>query len=45
MNDYRARIYGTYVSGRSTPLAPETIAGLGGRAPYLRRLIQRYFPL
>lgn len=41
---YRERIYNNYVQARSTPLAPDTTAGLKPRAPYLRRTIERHFP-
>lgn len=44
LNNYRARIYNSYVSGRSVPLAPVSVDGLKPRAPYLQRLIQRHFP-
>lgn len=41
---YRERIYNNYVRTWTTPLAPETTAGLKPRAQYLRRLIMRHFP-
>ena len=41
---YRERIYSNYVQARDKPLAPETVAGLKPRAPYLRRLIEQHFP-
>jgi len=43
-NRYRQRIYGAYVSGRSEVLAPDSIAGLAPRVPYLRRLVSRCMP-
>lgn len=42
--DYRARIYGRYVTGRSEQLAPLSIAGFQPRAPYLFKLIREHFP-
>jgi SAM-dependent methyltransferase len=42
--DFRARIYGQYVHARETSLAPDTVAGLSSRAPYLQRAIRRHFP-
>ena len=42
---YRQRIYGTYVTGRSDALAPESIAGLAPRLPYLRWLVRTCMPL
>jgi SAM-dependent methyltransferase len=42
--DYRARIYGSYVTARDQPLAPETVEGLKSRLPYLYRLIQMHLP-
>lgn len=44
MNDYRSRIYGTYVSARPETLAPLKLCGLKPRAAYLRRMVQRHFP-
>lgn len=41
---YRSRIYGSYVTARDQPLAPETVAGFGPRLPYFRRMMSRYFP-
>jgi SAM-dependent methyltransferase len=43
-NNYRTRIYGTYVSARRQSLAPASLEGLKPRLPYLRNLIRRYFP-
>lgn len=43
-SDYRSRVYDHYVHSRTTSLAPLTIAGLAGRAPYLNHLIRNYFP-
>lgn len=42
--EYRRRIYGSYVTGRNEPLAPETVEGLRPRLPYLRALVRRHFP-
>lgn len=42
--EYRERIYNHYVMAREKPLAPDNLAGLKPQAPYLRRLIDRYFP-
>lgn len=42
--NYRARIYGQYVSARDTPLAPENLRGLDGRKRYMRRFVANYFP-
>lgn len=44
LNTYRSRIYSNYVNARTAKLAPDSIAGLTPRAPYLRRLIHRHFP-
>ena len=44
MDNYRTRIYNNYVNARTTALAPQSLDGLKPRAPYLKRLIQRYFP-
>ena len=41
---YRARIYGTYVTGRSDALAPQTLQGLAPRMPYLRWLVRTCMP-
>ncbi len=41
--DLRSRLYDGYVSGGQAR-APDTLAGLASRAPYLKRLIQRHFP-
>lgn len=41
---YRTRIYTHYVQARTQALAPETLAGLAPRAPYLRRLVRAQFP-
>ena len=42
--DYRQRIYGSYVQSRDVPLAPDTLAGLKPRLPYLRQLVRTHFP-
>lgn len=44
-NDYRSRIYASYVQSREQPLAPRTLNGLAPRAPYLRKLIREHFPV
>ena len=45
MNDtYRTRIYTHYVQSRMQALAPDTLAGLTPRAPYLHRLVREHFP-
>lgn len=41
---YRQRIYAHYTQAATTPLAPETIAGLAPRRPYLERLVALHFP-
>jgi SAM-dependent methyltransferase len=41
---YRERIYLHYVESASTPLAPDSVAGLAPRMPYLRKLIAEHFP-
>ena len=43
-NNYRTRIYGTYVSTRRPSLAPASLEGLKPRLPYLRNLIRGHFP-
>lgn len=42
--EYRNRIYRSYVFSREQALAPETIEGLGPRAPYLKKIIRDHFP-
>jgi SAM-dependent methyltransferase len=41
---YRDRIYGGYVHSRHQSLAPNTLADLESRGPYLRKLIREHFP-
>lgn len=41
---YRQRIYGTYVTGRSDAMAPESIKDLAPRLPYLRWLVRTCMP-
>lgn len=41
---YRTRIYNQYVQARTQVLAPDTLAGLAPRAPFLRRLVREQFP-
>ena len=41
---YRERIYGSYVEASGMGVAPNSIAGLGPRIPYLERLVTRHFP-
>ena len=41
---YRQRIYGAYVTGRSEALAPQSVAGLASRMPYLRWLVRTCMP-
>ena len=41
---YRQRIYGAYVTGRSEALAPQSVAGLTPRLPYLRWLVHTCMP-
>jgi SAM-dependent methyltransferase len=41
---YRERIYRHYVDAATRRLAPETLAGLAPRRPYLERLVARHFP-
>ena len=41
---YRGRIYGSYVSGRTDTLAPDSIMGLAPRLPYLRWLVRTCMP-
>ena len=43
-NDFRARIYDHYVHSRHAALAPATLDGLAGQAPYQRRMIRQHFP-
>jgi len=42
--DYRWRVYRTYVTARTQEFAPSTIEGLRPRAAHLNKLIQSYFP-
>ena len=44
MSDFRARVYGSYVNARQVALAPKSLAGLGPRQPYIRKLIREHFP-
>lgn len=41
---YRSRIYGSYVSGRTDTLAPDSLMGLAPRLPYLRWLVRTCMP-
>lgn len=41
---YRARIYDRYVDAATSPVAPDTLAGLETRRASLMRLIHRHFP-
>ncbi len=41
---YRARFYGSYLSGRLQTIAPETLDGLKPRMPSLRKLVVEHFP-
>jgi SAM-dependent methyltransferase len=41
---YRERIYRHYVDAATQSLAPDTLAGLAPRRPYLERLVSRHFP-
>lgn len=43
-NNYRTRIYNTYVNARQQALAPETLAGLKPRLPFLQKLVRLHFP-
>jgi SAM-dependent methyltransferase len=43
-NDYRARTYEAYVTSRQEVLAPDTLAGLKPRLPFLRKLVRGHFP-
>jgi 2-polyprenyl-3-methyl-5-hydroxy-6-metoxy-1,4-benzoquinol methylase len=40
----RARVYGTYVSGRRTSIAPSALNGLQSRAAHLEKIIRNHFP-
>lgn len=42
--DLRARIYDHYVYGRTTALAPASVAGFADKSLYLRRIIREHFP-
>ncbi|MDR3414434.1 MAG: class I SAM-dependent methyltransferase [Formivibrio sp.] len=44
IKNYRDRIYGSYNSARTTPLAPTTLNDLRSRLPSLRRLVQDHVP-
>lgn len=41
---FRERIYRHYVTSASTPLAPDTLAGLAPRRPFLADIVARHFP-
>jgi SAM-dependent methyltransferase len=41
---YRERIYRHYVEAATQSLAPDALAGLAPRLPYLRSLVARHFP-
>ena len=43
-DDYRARVYGSYVTSRSMMLAPTSLEKLGPRAPFLQRIVRLHFP-
>jgi 2-polyprenyl-3-methyl-5-hydroxy-6-metoxy-1,4-benzoquinol methylase len=43
-DDYRRRVYKTYVTGRTLVLAPSVIGGLRPRAAQLNKLIRDHFP-
>lgn len=43
--DYRTRVYRYYVNARQHSLTPDTTQGLTLRAPYLKQLIKKHFPL
>jgi len=43
-SDYRARIYGSYVSGREHALAPTTLEGLNSRKALISNIIRDHFP-
>jgi len=43
--NYRNRIYGKYTSSWGGAFAPNTLAELTPRAPYLRRLVRTHFPV
>ncbi len=44
-NDYRMRIYNSYVTGRQRELAPTNLEGLRPRIPSLKKLVRHHFPL
>ena len=41
---YRERVYACYVNARQQALAPETLAGLKPRLPFLQKLVRLHFP-
>jgi SAM-dependent methyltransferase len=43
-NNYRVRIYNSYVTARQRELAPATLEGLTPRIPFLRKLVRQHFP-
>lgn len=43
-NEYRDRIYGQYVHGRTVPLVQPGVDGFASRRPYLAAMIRRHFP-
>jgi len=43
-DEYRSRLYRTYVSARASELVPPTIEGLQSRAAHLNKLIHCHFP-
>jgi len=43
-DNYRTRVYSSYVTARHEALAPQTVEGLRPRAPYIKRLVQQHFP-
>ncbi|MBN1548320.1 MAG: class I SAM-dependent methyltransferase [Syntrophaceae bacterium] len=44
-NNYRARIYNAYDTGRQQNLSPDSLAGLKPRLPMLQKLVRQHFLL
>lgn len=44
LGDYRTRIYSSYVTARSEPVAPRSLTALARHMPYFRKLVREHCP-